>query len=73
MPTAACAYCNVDNVSSTDMIDGDTVAMTHVLQLPPKLSCKSRVSLLSRYGMRSPFAFPPAFKSVMTRPSVSKL
>ena len=73
MPCALCAYCSVDSVSSADIADGDTVAITHVLHRPPSDSCNSRVSLESRYGMRSPFALPPFFNSVMTRPSVKRL
>mmetsp|Transcript_12433 Transcript_12433/g.41359 ORF Transcript_12433/g.41359 Transcript_12433/m.41359 type:complete len:273 (+) Transcript_12433:457-1275(+) len=73
MPCALCAYCSVDRVSSADMALGDTVAMTQVLHRPPRLSWSSLVSLLSRYGILSPFALPPFFKSVITRPRVSKL
>ena len=73
MPCAPCAYCSVDSVSSADIADGDTVAITHVLHRPPSDSCSSRVSLESRYGMRSPLALPPFFRSVMTRPSVKRL
>mmetsp|Transcript_13272 Transcript_13272/g.49627 ORF Transcript_13272/g.49627 Transcript_13272/m.49627 type:complete len:206 (+) Transcript_13272:2283-2900(+) len=73
MPCALCAYCSVDRVSSADMALGDTVAMTQVLHRPPRLSWSSLVSLLSRYGILSPFALPPFFKRVMTRPRVSKL
>ena len=49
------------------MIDGETVAMMHVLQRPPSDSCSSRVSFESRYGTRD----APSRSAEMTRPSVS--
>ena len=73
MPCALCAYCSVESVSSADIADGETVAITHVLHRPPSDSCNRRVSFESRYGMRSPLAFPPFFNSVMTLPSVNNL
>ena len=39
------AYCSVDSVSSRLMEAGDTVAMIDVFVLPPRESCRSRVSL----------------------------
>ena len=48
MPCADCAYWSVERVSSTDMTDGETVAMTHVLHRPPRDSWSRRVSLESR-------------------------
>ena len=45
------ANCNVDVVSSIQLIDGEIVTMNSVLAFPPKLSCNSLVSLLSRYGI----------------------
>ena len=38
------AYCSVEMVSSRLMEAGDTVAMIDVFVLPPKESCRSRVS-----------------------------
>lgn len=67
--THRCAYDNVDSVSSTLRTDGVTVAMMTVLHLPPRLSCRIRVSFESRYGMRGDFSL----SAVMTRPSVRRL
>lgn len=47
---ALSAYFRVLYVSSRVTLDGDTAAIMTVLQLPPSESCKSRVSLESRYG-----------------------
>ena len=51
------------------MVAGDTVAMMEVLVLPPKLSWRSLVSLLSLYGMCGALSA----KQEMTLPRVSKL
>ena len=48
---ARLAYLSVLMVSSREMIEGPTLAIIVVLQLPPSESLSSRVSLLSRYGM----------------------
>ena len=49
------------------IMDGESVAMMSVFERPPNASCRSRVSLESRYGMR-----PDWVRSdVMTLPSVS--
>ena len=47
--------------------DGLTVAMMHVLALPPSDSCRMRVSFDSRYGTCAWWSV----SDVMTRPSVS--
>jgi len=41
----------VDNVSVSLKEDGEQLIIKVVLELPPRDSCKIRVSLLSRYGM----------------------
>src|SRR3990167_1027668 len=48
---ALSAYWRVDFVSSRHSADGDIVAIMHVFDFPPKLSCRSLVNLLSRKGM----------------------
>ena len=66
MLLARCAYSSVWSVSSAECAAGDTVAMMHVLLLPPSASRRSRVSFESRYGTWP----PPATKAAMTRPNV---
>lgn len=48
---ALLAYLSVLWVSSYDLDEGLTLAIITVLQLPPKESLRSRVSLLSLYGI----------------------
>ena len=67
-------------VSSRQSEAGDSVAMSTVLELPPKLSCRSLVNLLSLYGTWPTMAsgsFSRAFafllSAAMQRPSVYKL
>lgn len=50
MRLALSAYLKVDKVSSYEDEDGEMFAIMHVFTLPPKESCKSLVSLESRYG-----------------------
>jgi hypothetical protein len=38
IPKACAAYAKVDTVSSTAKMEGDTVAMMHVFDLPPSAS-----------------------------------
>ena len=49
---AVLAYFNVEHVSSNPLAEGVTVAMIVVFALPPKLSFKIRVSLLSETNTR---------------------
>ena len=49
---AVLAYFNVEHVSSNPLAEGVTVAMIVVFALPPKLSFKIRVSLLSGKNIR---------------------
>ena len=49
---AVLAYFNVEHVSSNPLAEGVTVAMIVVFALPPKLSFKIRVSLLSEKNTR---------------------
>ena len=47
---ARCANLSVERLSPNAISAGETAAITVVLQLPPRESASSRVSLLSRYG-----------------------
>mmetsp|Transcript_17075 Transcript_17075/g.59890 ORF Transcript_17075/g.59890 Transcript_17075/m.59890 type:complete len:230 (-) Transcript_17075:981-1670(-) len=58
----------VDTDSSALEATGDSVAMTRVLALPPRLSLISCVSLLLRYGMN----FSPVESAEMTSPSADR-
>mmetsp|Transcript_7605 Transcript_7605/g.22287 ORF Transcript_7605/g.22287 Transcript_7605/m.22287 type:complete len:219 (+) Transcript_7605:4045-4701(+) len=70
--------------SSIAVTEGEIVAIKHVLHLPPRLSCRIRVSFESLYGIRTllllllllllPPAFPWLFslRSLTTRPRVNK-
>jgi len=60
------AYFKVEIVSYTLYKDGDTVAIITVLAFPPKLSCKSLVSLESLYGIKVPF---PSTRAEITFPN----
>mmetsp|Transcript_15612 Transcript_15612/g.31837 ORF Transcript_15612/g.31837 Transcript_15612/m.31837 type:complete len:204 (-) Transcript_15612:446-1057(-) len=67
-------------VSSRQSEAGESVAMSTVLEFPPRLSCSKRVSLLSLYGtwpMMASGSFSMAFafllSAAMHRPSVYRL
>ena len=62
---ARCAYRRVDNVSSQLQFAGEHAAIITVLVLPPRESCRRRVSLESRYGMCCDF---PSTSELMTLP-----
>ena len=73
---ARAANLSVERVSVTSASAGETQTMRHVLQLPPRLCCSSRVSTESRNGTKrrvAPRCF--SFDSVsaaITLPSASR-
>jgi len=66
------AYSSVTSVSSREWTDGDTVAMMHVLALPPNDSLSSLVSLLSLIKVYE-YALLPAHKMNCSWAYISKL
>lgn len=54
---ARLAYFNVFIVYSNWKLDGLTLTIITVLQLPPRESFNKRVNLESRYGTKKPFLF----------------
>mmetsp|Transcript_20322 Transcript_20322/g.40663 ORF Transcript_20322/g.40663 Transcript_20322/m.40663 type:complete len:204 (+) Transcript_20322:1225-1836(+) len=69
------AYTTVLSVSWKSVLSGLTHATIRVLLLPPRLSCRILVSLLSLYGTWALLALPPlsgALSALMTFPKQSR-